>query len=348
MKSIKTRGAHNNPKNRFHQCGSELDHDLAAPVLKTTVQATRPRSIISFNQSPDVPFEASINPYHGCEHGCTYCFARPSHEYLDLSAGLDFETQLFYKTGAAELLRKELSKKGHKCTPINLGVNTDCYQPIEKRLQVTRSLLKVLDEFNHPCALITKSTLVLRDIDVLQSLAKKNLVQVMLSITTLDSQLKRSMEPRAAAPLARLNVVESLSRMGVPTGVLMAPIIPGINDHEIEAIVKRSAEAGAISAGYVLVRLPHQVKTLFSDWLHSYAPLKAKHVLNLIQSCRGGKLYDSSFGQRMSGRGEIADLIKNRFRLACKKHGVSLERRSNQLRTDLFRVPTDTTQMNLF
>ena len=295
-----------------------------------------------------MPFDASINPYLGCEHGCTYCFARPTHEYLDLSSGLDFETKLFYKPNAANLLRAELSKKNYRCTVINLGVNTDCYQPIEKQFKVTRSLLKVFREFNHPCAILTKSTLITRDIDVLQDLAASQLAQVMISVTTLSAELKRSMEPRAAAPTARLKTIETLVQAGIPVGVLMAPIIPGINDHEIEDLVAQCASAGASSAGYVLIRLPHQVKDLFEAWLNQYAPLRAQHVLNMIKQCRGGKLYDSSFGQRMSGRGEIAALIKQRFKLACTKQGLGYKRRTLTPRTDLFTVPGQQRQMALF
>ncbi|MEM7281590.1 MAG: PA0069 family radical SAM protein [Pseudomonadota bacterium] len=350
MNQQKNRGVPDRPHNRFHQnhCVFEEDWQPDGEFFDTTVTAVQPRNIISFNQSPDVPFDASINPYHGCEHGCVYCFARPTHEYLDLSSGLDFENKLFYKKGAADLLKKELSKKNYRCTPINLGVNTDCYQPMERTQKITRSLLKVLDEFNHPCALITKSTLVLRDLDILQSLASKNLVQVMISVTTLNAELKRSMEPRAASPNGRLKTIRTLSEAGLPVGVLMAPIIPGINDSEIEDIIGDCATAGVTSAGYVLIRLPHQVKQIFEQWLKSYAPLKADHIMNLVKACRGGKLYDASFGQRMSGTGEIAKLIKNRFRLACRKNGLPLERRSDQLNTTSFKVPGTGNQMDLF
>lgn len=349
MNSLKSRGAQTNPESRFSSQLTEAFYDSWSQqdeqrAPETVVKAVQARSIISNNQSPDVPFEASINPYQGCEHGCVYCFARPTHEFMDLSPGLDFETKLFYKPDAAELLKQTLRKKNYRCTPIALGANTDCYQPMEKALGLTRAILTVLKEHNHPCAIVTKSNLVVRDIDILKRLAERHLVRVLISVTTLNDDLKRSLEPRTPSPSARLRTIRQLREASVPVGILMAPIIPGVNDHEIEDVICACAGAGAESAGHVLLRLPHQLKSLFYDWLKSYAPLKADHVMNLIKDCRGGKIYDSDFGQRMTGSGNYASLIGQRFKLACSKNNMSQDPR--RLRTDLFRASKK--QLNLF
>jgi DNA repair photolyase len=314
-----------------------LDEPL--PPLRTTVQVDHARSIIARNDSPDVPFSQSINPYRGCEHGCIYCYARPSHSHLDLSPGLDFETRLFYKRDAAALLRKALSRPRYECSPIALGANTDPYQPVEREYEVTRSLLTVLREFNHPLTIVTKSTLVLRDLDLLQSLAADHLVQVMISITSLDAAIKRTLEPRAAGPAARLKAVQRLNEAGVPTGVMVAPVIPAITDHEIEAIVAAAAAHGATDAGFVMVRLPHEVAPLFRAWLDEHYPRRAAHVMSLIRQMRGGRDNDARFGSRMRGEGAYAKLIAQRFRSACRRHGLP---RSNSpaLLTDLFSVPS--------
>lgn len=347
----KGRGAPSNPAGRFETRTAErvddgwgsLDEEL--PPLETTVRPEKARSVISRNRSPDIPFEQSINPYRGCEHGCVYCYARPSHAYLDLSPGLDFETRLFYKPNAAERLAAELSRPGYVCKPITLGANTDPYQPVEKRLGVTRSILEVLQNFRHPVTIVTKGALVERDIDLLAAMAADGLAAVFLSITTLDNTLKRTLEPRAAAPVARLRALAALSEAGVPTGVLVAPIIPAVNDGEIEAILEQAAAAGAVTAGYTLLRLPYEVKDLFEQWLRAHLPLRAEHVLNLIREMRDGKLNDPRFGDRMHGRGRYAELIAQRFRLARRRYGLD-RREMLALDRTRFRVPT--AQMGLW
>ncbi|MDE1887024.1 MAG: PA0069 family radical SAM protein [Gammaproteobacteria bacterium] len=330
---VKGRGAISNPEGRFESRRSKGVDDgwdieeLPLPALETVVTPETARSIISRNQSPDIPFTQSINPYRGCEHGCIYCYARPSHAYLNLSPGLDFETRLFYKQNAAELLESELRKPVYRCRPITLGANTDPYQPIERKLEVTRSILEVLQRFRHPVSIITKSTLVTRDLDILTDMAQQDLANVMVSITTLDENLKRSLEPRAAGPGARLRCVRALALAGVPVGVLNAPIIPVVNDHEIEHILELAAEAGACCAGYVLLRLPHEVKDLFREWLHAHLPERAAHVMSVIRQMRGGQDYQAEFGTRMRGTGEYAELIARRFALACKKFRLDNLRR---------------------
>lgn len=323
-KPIKGRGALDNPDNRFDTFTREaVDdgwgslEDAGSPVRELIQDSTR--SIIVRNQSPDVPFSQSINPYRGCEHGCVYCFARPTHAYLGYSPGLDFETCLHYKPDAAQRLREALAAPGYQCEPIALGVNTDAYQPIERKLRITREILEVMVDVNHPVSIITKGALIERDVDLLAELAGKGLVQVMVSLTTLDPLLARRMEPRAAAPARRLAVIETLQQAGVPVGVLLAPMIPYLNDSELSELLERAREAGAQHAEYILLRLPHEVAGLFEDWLHAHYPNQAQRVLNRIRDCRDGKLNDSRFGQRMRGEGVFADLISRRFHLAMKK-----------------------------
>jgi DNA repair photolyase len=329
---IKGRGAASRPAGRFEKqvrVGSDDgwgsvyadDEDAPLPPLATTVTEERARSIVSHNQSPDVGFDQSVNPYRGCEHGCVYCFARPSHAYLDLSPGLDFETRLYAKTNAVERLREELAKPGHRPSPIALGINTDGYQPVEKRYELTRGLLEVLAEARHPVHIVTKSALILRDLDLLAPMAKQGLAQVHLSVTTLDNRLSSRMEPRAAAPHTRVKTIAALHGAGVPVGVLVAPVIPMITDHELEAILEAAREAGAASAGYVLLRLPHELTTLWREWLKLHYPERADHVMSLINQMRGGKDYDSRFGARMRGQGPFADLLKQRFVKAHKRLG---------------------------
>lgn len=340
----KGRGAVSNLKQRFEQASvSAVDDgwgilDEALPPIETTVRPDPARSIITRNKSPDIGFSQSINPYRGCEHGCIYCFARPSHAYLNLSPGLDFETRLFYKQDAVGLLDRELRHPAYVCTPIMLGANTDPYQPVEKSLRVTRGILEVLARFRHPVGIITKGTLVERDLDLLAELARDDLVQVFVSITSLQNEIKRTLEPRAASPARRLELVRRLAAAGVPVGVLVAPVIPVITDHEMDAILQASAEAGARMAGYVLLRLPHEVKDLFREWLAAHHPMKAAHVMSLIQQARGGKDYDSRWGLRQRGTGEYADMLAQRFRLACKRYGFH-PRRVAALNTRLFRPP---------
>jgi DNA repair photolyase len=305
--------------------------------LPTTVTPDRTRTIISTNDSPDLPFDRSINPYRGCEHGCVYCFARPTHAYLGLSPGLDFETRLFSKPDAARLLRDELRRPGYRCATLALGSNTDPYQPIERRLGITRSVLEVLAEHRHPVSVVTKSDLVLRDVDILGEMARQRLAVVMISITTLDRRLARAMEPRAVTPARRLETIRALSAAGIPAGVLSSPIIPGLNDAELEAILATAAGAGARSAGYVLLRLPLEIKELFREWLETHEPLKAPRVLALLRSMRGGGLYDASFGTRMRGEGPHATLLRQRHQIACRRNGLLT--RAAPLDTSLFRVP---------
>lgn len=349
---MKTRGTGDNPHNRYQPRRIEAVEDDRAPFtpapddntwetpdsIATSVTDEQARSIISTNQSPDIPFDQSINPYRGCEHGCIYCFARPTHAYWDLSPGLDFETRLIAKPNAAELLRQTLDKPRYQCKPIALGINTDAYQPIEKERRITRQLLEVMRDYRHPVSLITKSALILRDLDLLAELAQEQLCSVFVSITTLDNDLKRIMEPRTAAPATRLKVVRELRAAGIPTGVLVAPMIPFINDNEMEAILEASADAGAQRAGWVLLRLPLEVAPLFETWLQTHFPDRAKHVMHRMEDLRGGKAYDSTFGRRMSGIGPYAQLLQQRFKRQCRKLSLN-ERDVTALRTDLFRRP---------
>jgi DNA repair photolyase len=342
--AFKGRGAISNPAVRFEATSREQTHDgwFEDEILQhpdETVLPDHARSVITSNDSPDVGFEKSINPYRGCSHGCVYCFARPSHAYLGLSPGLDFETKLFYKADAVKILEAELAKPKYVCRPIALGINTDGYQPLEKRLEITRGILGVLARCRHPVTIVTKSALVVRDIDLLGELARDDLVSVMLSITSLTNDIKRTLEPRAASPQARLRVIQQLSAAGIPVGVLVAPVIPAVTDHEMEDILAAAKEAGASSAGYVLLRLPHEVKILFREWLAEHYPDRAKHVMSLINQTRGGKDYDAEFGQRMSGTGPFAELLRMRFELARRKCGFDDSHDRHELNTHLFRPP---------
>jgi DNA repair photolyase len=352
----KGRGASYNPKIRFES--SELDPfddgwgslaaaQAEAPPPPTEVRPDVSRSVIVRNASPDIPFEQSINPYRGCEHGCIYCYARPSHAYLGLSPGLDFETKIYAKFEAASLLERELARPGYRCQPIALGSNTDPYQPQERRLGITRAIIEVLARCRHPVTIVTKSAAVLRDLDLLAPMAAEGLAAVAVSVTTLDSALARTLEPRAAAPHRRLQALRELSRAGVPATVMAAPMIPGLNDHELEAVLEAAVDAGASHAGYVLLRLPHELRELFTAWLEAHAPLRAEHVLSLIRQCRGGRLNDPSFGSRMRGQGAYAELLGRRFALAKRRLG--LDRARPPLRTDLFEPPVvDRGQLRLF
>ena len=293
--------------------------------LPTEVIEERARSIISSNSSPDVPFNRSVNPYAGCEHGCIYCYARPSHGYLNLSPGLDFETKLFAKPEAAKLLRTELARPSYRCSPIALGVNTDSYQPIERELKIVRQVLEVLAECKHPLSIITKSALVERDIDLLAQLASDNLVQVFISVTTLDAELARKLEPRAASPRRRLQAMRVLNAAGVPCGVLVAPVIPFLTDSELESILQAASEHGARTAAYTLLRLPYELKDLFKDWLAVHYPLKAEHVMSRLREMRDGRENDPEFGSRFRGSGLFAQLLSQRFQLARERLGLNLE-----------------------
>ena len=312
-----------------------IEEDAAR--LDTQVQAETARTIITFNRSPDISFDRSINPYRGCEHGCIYCFARPSHAWQGLSAGLDFESRLFYKRNAIQMLRWELSRPGYVCRPIALGMNTDAFQPVERQYTVTRQILEVLSEHNHPVSLLTKSALIQRDLDLIAPMAAKGLVRAGVSITTLDRDLSRRMEPRAATPQRRLETVRALSEAGVPVTVMTAPIIPALNDHEIEALLEAAAAHGATGAGYVLLRLPYEIKDLFHEWLAQHVPDRAAKVINTLREMRGGKDYDAQWGERMRGRGPVAALIAKRFGRAVSRLGLGNPR--PPLRTDLFAPP---------
>jgi DNA repair photolyase len=323
------RGAVSNPAGRFESTRTEvvddgwgsLDEEL--PPFETVVRPEPARSIISRNKSPDISFEQSINPYRGCEHGCIYCYARPSHGYLNLSPGLDFETKLFYKQDAARLLEQELAAPGYRCSPITIGANTDPYQPIEREYRVTRSIIEVLAKHRHPFSIITKSAMIERDIDLLAPLAMDNLVHAFISVTTLSGGLKRTLEPRTASPAARLRAVRSLSAAGIPVGVMVAPVIPVLTDSEVESILEAAAAAGAQSAGYVLLRLPYELKDLFREWLDEHEPLKAKHVMSRLHAMRGGRDNDPRWGHRQRGEGEYAELLTKRFKAACARFGLN-------------------------
>ncbi len=336
------RGAAFNPAMRFDRLQNELVDDgwdsLAdLPRLKTETFLETPKSIISRNDSPDISFDRSINTYRGCEHGCVYCYARPTHAYMNLSPGLDFESKIFVKPNAAALLREELTAPKYQPRTIALGANTDVYQPVERDLRITRAVLEVLAEFHHPFGIVTKSALVLRDLDILAEMAKDTLVKVAVSVTTLDPKLARAMEPRAATPSRRIETIRQLTSAGVPTVVMMGPIIPGLNDHEIEPILKAAANAGATEAGYTMLRLPHEVKEIFKDWLQREYPDKAQKIMSLVRSTRGGKENDPNFGTRQSGTGPYAWMMGRRFQLACQRLGLNRSRL--KLRTDLFARP---------
>lgn len=336
------RGAALNISGRFEQKTREVFDDgwqtlEELPPFKTEVQIEKPKTAITRNDSPDISFDRSINPYRGCEHGCIYCFARPTHAYMGLSAGLDFEAKLFAKPDAPRLLERELAKPDYKLRPIAIGTNTDPYQPIEKEWRIMRQILEVLKEANHPVMIVTKSAMVTRDIDLLAPMAEKGLARVGISVTTLDRKLARSMEPRASTPTKRLEALRAISAAGIPAGVLVAPIIPALNDHEIERVLDSAKSAGASDASYVLLRLPLEVSPLFRDWLLRNYPDRYRHVMSLIRSMRGGKDYDAEFGKRMKGSGPYAWQIGRRFELAAKRLGLNLTRR--QLRSDLFVPP---------
>jgi len=318
----KGRGALSNAGSRFQPASVEWDDGIIGPTPVTECRAIEARTIIARNSSPDVPFEQSINPYQGCEHGCVYCYARPTHAYLDLSPGLDFETRLTYKRNAAQLLERELARPGYRCSCIALGANTDPYQPVEKKHRITRQVLEVLQRCRHPVSVVTKGALVTRDIDILREMAADGLCSVAVSLTTLDPDLKRLMEPRTASARARLAAIEALSAAGIPVSVLVAPVIPALNDVEIERILGSAAQAGAQGAAYILLRLPLEIRDLFSEWLHEHYPLRAAHVLSLLRQSRGGADYDSRFGHRMRGTGTFAELLEQRFRLSCRKLGL--------------------------
>ena len=312
-----------------------LDED--APPLRTEVMLDSAKSVINYIDSPDIPFDRTINPYRGCEHGCIYCYARPSHTYLGFSAGLDFESRLLMKQNAPDLLRQELARPNYRCAPIALGMNTDAYQPIEREYQLTRQIIEVLAEAKHPFTLVTKSALVERDLDLIAPMAAQGLVSIWLTITTLDRQVARRLEPRAAAPERRLQTLAKLAEAGVPCGVMVAPVIPALTDSMLEQIIEASYKLGVRRAGYVFLRLPLEIHALFEEWLQQYFPLKARHVMSLIRQSRGGKAYQSQFGKRMVGEGVFADLLAQRFKRVCQQFEMQDERL--ELNTQLFSAP---------
>ena len=349
----KGRGTGINPGGRFEQTERQRVDDgwttLEAEervTLKTQIRVEHANSIISRNKSPDVPFNYSINPYRGCEHGCTYCFARPTHAFLDLSPGLDFETRLIAKVNAAHCLERELSSPRYKCETIALGTNTDPYQPVERKYGITRELLEVAARYNQPIGIVTKNALVERDLDILAPMARRGLAAVYLSVTTLDHQLARRMEPRTSAPARRIEAIRRLSEAGVPVGVMFAPVIPYLTDSALESVLEAAADAGATQAGYILLRLPYEVKRLFRDWLDEHFPLKAAHVMSRVHAMRDGRDNDPGFGSRMVGRGEFAELLAKRFRIACRR--FRLNRNQRVLDTSQFRRPDCCAQMDLF
>ena len=336
------RGAGVNPSGRYEPTSRHVFDDgweslEELPPFKTEVQVEKPRTIITRNESPDISFDRSINPYRGCEHGCVYCFARPTHAYMGLSPGLDFESKLFAKPDAARLLETELGKEGYQPRTIAIGTNTDPYQPIEKQYRIMREVLEVLEAHGHPVGIVTKSALVVRDIDILSRMAERGLAKVALSVTTLDRHLARNMEPRAATPTKRLEAIRQLTDAGIPTSVMVAPIIPGLTDQEIERILDSGRNAGAREAGYVLLRLPLEVAPIFKDWLLRHYPDRYRHVMSLVRSMRDGKDYDSEWGKRMKGSGPYAWQIGRRFEIAARKLGLNMEKRP--LRNDLFVAP---------
>ncbi len=349
----KGRGTGINPEGRFELTArrriddgwTTLESDEHA-ALSTEVREEQAKSIISRNSSPDVPFNYSINPYRGCEHGCTYCFARPTHAYLNLSPGLDFESRLFAKVNAAQCLERELSSPNYVCETIALGTNTDPYQPVERKYGITRSLLEVAARFNQPVGIVTKNALVERDLDILSPMAQRGLATVFVSVTTLDHQVARRMEPRASAPSRRIEAIRRLSEAGVPVGVMFAPVVPFLTDSALESVLEAAADAGATQAGYILLRLPYEVKQLFRDWLEDHFPLKAAHVMSRIHAMRDGRDNDPGFGSRMVGSGEFAQLLGKRFRVACRRFRLNLNQRA--LDTTRFRRPARNGQMELF
>ena len=339
----KGRGAVSRRDGRFETRPVELDPEEAATRAEmapdTVLTAMRAGRIISHNTSPNVPFDRSINPYQGCEHGCVYCYARPSHSYLDLSPGLDFETRIFYKPNAATRLREAWEKGGYTCSPITIGANTDPYQPAEKRLRITRQLLELFCEHGHPVTIITKGTLIRRDLDILADLAARRLCSVAISLPTMDPALKRIMEPRVPSAEARLRTIEELAAHRIPTSLLVAPIIPAINDAEIEAIISAAADAGASQAHYIFLRLPHEVRDLFIEWLDTHFPERGARVMSLVRQASGGRDYDNRFGHRQTGRGPYAEMLGKRFRAACRKNGLTGERARQPLDCAQFQPP---------
>ena len=350
---VKGRGALSNPTNRYADKSLEVfddgwqypgeDPTQTSPV-KTIILNESSRRIISTNQSPDIPFSQSINPYRGCEHGCIYCYARPTHAYWDLSPGIDFESKIIIKPNADQLLREALLRPGYVCKTICIGANTDPYQPLEARLKTTRSILEVLQEFQHPFTIITKSGLITRDLDILGPMAEQNLCSAAVSVTTLDNNLKRKLEPRAPSGRVRIEAIRALTEARVPVTLMAAPVIPCINDHELSDILTAGKKAGAISAGYILLRLPLEVNQMFVEWLEAHFPDRAKKVMNIIRQSRGGRVYQSEFGERMRGTGVFAKLINNRFHLACRKLGLNSDERS-ALSVEQFTYPGK--QMNI-
>lgn len=340
------RGISANPAGRFARITLERDPEEPVPAPETEVRGQPCHSLITRNSSPDVPFEQSINPYRGCEHGCVYCFARPTHSYLDLSPGADFETRIFYKRGAEEVLEKELARERYQCRTIALGTATDPYQPAEREHQLTRRILKILARHRHPVSIVTKSSLILRDRDLLAGMAREGLASVALSVTTLDNTIKSRLEPRASAGSRRLETIRALAAAGIPVTVLFAPVIPFINDHEMEEVLAQSAAAGASSAGYVVLRLPHEVGPLWRDWLAEHYPDRAERVMQVVRSLHGGMDYRGDFFTRQQGGGHWADLLARRFQVAARRY--DLEGGHPPLRTDLFRVPGQAEQLSLF
>jgi len=346
------RGAASNHAGRFERFdtvamsdGWDAMDDL--PPLRTEIRDESARSVITYNKSPDLPFDRSINPYRGCEHGCVYCFARPSHAYLGLSPGLDFETRLIARPNAAEVLRRELSKRSYKVATLALGTNTDPYQPIEKSREITRRCLEVLSEFHHPIGIVTKGALIERDIDILAPMAEKGLVRVGISVTTLDADLSRRMEPRAPSPQCRLRMIERLTGAGIPVRVMTSPVVPGLTDHELEHLLEAGQQAGADAASWIMLRLPREVSELWQDWLAEHAPGSAEKVMARLREMHGGKDYDPRWGHRMRGEGEYAKIIAQRFSNTCKRLGLQVK--STPLRCDLFAVPPQPgDQMDLF
>ena len=357
METQRQRGALSQMQGRFETVervefddGWSRDDEPLEP-LQTTVTVERARTIIARNDSPDIPFDRSINPYRGCESGCIYCYARPSHSYLELSPGLDFETKIFAKTNAADLLMEELAKPGYAVSPIAFGTNTDCYQPAERKYRITRQIIEILSECNHPLTIVTKFALVERDIDLLAPMAKKNLVKVYVSIGSLDRVLARRLEPRAASPQRRLDVLKALSQAGIPCGVLVAALIPALNDKTLELVLEEASKAGAQEAAYVILRLPHELKDLFKEWLTTHYPERADHVISIVRQMRGGKDNDPRFGERMRGTGTFAELISKRFAIACRRFGLNGHgggRRTPELDCTRFVPPSPSGQMKLF
>jgi len=357
MQTQRLRGALSQIQGRFESVEREAfddgwtREDEPVEPLQTTVTIERARTIIARNDSPDIPFDQSINPYRGCESGCIYCYARPSHSYLELSPGLDFETRIFAKTNGPELLRDELAKPGYKISPIAFGTNTDCYQPSERVYRITRKIIEILSECNHPLTIVTKFALVERDLDLLVPMAKKNLVKVFVSIGTLDRVLARKLEPRAASPQRRLDVLRALSGAGVPCGVMVAALIPALNDKTLEHVLDEASKAGAQEAAYVILRLPNELKDIFKEWLAAHYPERAEHVMSIVRQMRGGRENDPRFHERMRGTGNYAELIDKRFAIACKRFGLNGHgggRRPPELDCTRFVPPSPGGQMKLF